>query len=557
MTKNPKKVVFMFGAGASVAAGVPDTYTFVDEFLNSIGDPDKRATTQKIINTLKEWKGEERIDIELLLETLTKLKNKESEPLLQFYSQKEFVLGQGFEKQPIIDDLKNFIKTKAIVPSGKIAYLQPLLAFIDKEKALDVISLNYDTCIEQLCSVNKRLYQDGFDIHWNPKTFEGSGSDIFLYKLHGSVLWYQSDKGDYIKLPIMTNEHEVQLITGEKAENLMLYPMRKFGYAEPLLELLVKVKHLLEDEACDILVVVGYSFRDEHIVRIILDVARKNKNFHIILVAPDAHEIYHKRLKYYDLNNKIPSSLEGRVSCLPYKFEKVLPSLLNNYVKNTREGMLRESICKQREIMGESTNWIEPILSFANADFSTKIKELLKNTEAKDYERNWKAILRAFVSLYLTSLSTDRQSADKIFKNMEELLLKVFVNGIRVDISAFNPAAKGYNVSVIFNEYPNAMKEEVDSLINFCTIRRSFLLKDEPVGFERLLGKLRKLSQYLAELEAGNVVISKYIPMRSNMLTDLPELNKLYTESMSPDISKMKELIRRIEIAQITPIIMI
>jgi len=125
MAENIKKVVFMFGAGASVAAGVPDTYAFVEEFLNNISDPDKKATTQKIINTLKKWKGEERIDIELLLETLTKLNTKESEPLLQFYSQKEFVLGGDFEKQPIIDDLKNFIKAKAIVPAGKIAYLQP------------------------------------------------------------------------------------------------------------------------------------------------------------------------------------------------------------------------------------------------------------------------------------------------------------------------------------------------------------------------------------------------------------------------------------------------
>ena len=75
------QVMFFLGAGASVAADVPDTFSFVKEFRDSIGDAAKKETIEKIIQTLKKWKGSE-IDIELLLETLTKLETKEQEPLL-------------------------------------------------------------------------------------------------------------------------------------------------------------------------------------------------------------------------------------------------------------------------------------------------------------------------------------------------------------------------------------------------------------------------------------------------------------------------------------------
>ena len=302
------EIMFFLGAGASVKAGVPDTYSFVNEFINSISDSDKKDQLGKIVGILKDWKDDS-IDIELLLETLTKLWERDQEPILNFFADKDAVLSEYSENKSLIDDLKNFIKNKAIVSEENIQYLKPLLSFVDEFRPLHIISLNYDSCIEQFCNVHKLAYQDGFDVHWNPKNFMAEHTDVCLYKIHGSVMWYQSDRGSYIKLPVMAKENEIQLITGEKAKNLMLYPMQKWGYAEPLLELLVESKHLLESGVCKILVVVGYSFRDAHIKRIIWDVARKNKDLHLILIGPNAHQIYNEKLKYYDDSHTIPSSL--------------------------------------------------------------------------------------------------------------------------------------------------------------------------------------------------------------------------------------------------------
>jgi len=227
--------VFLLGASASVKAGVPDTFRFVKEFQRNITNPGERYTINKIIKTLRDWQHSD-IDVELLLETLTKLDTREQEPLLKFFRGGEFVLSGYSEKRPIVEGLKDFIKRKAIIESPeKIRYFEPLLGFIEEHTPLDIFSVNYDTCIEQFCNVYKLNYQDGFDVNWNPQVFERENIDIRLYKLHGSIIWYRSDRSGYIKLPVMIEKAGIQLITGEKAESLMLYPMQKFDYAEPLL----------------------------------------------------------------------------------------------------------------------------------------------------------------------------------------------------------------------------------------------------------------------------------------------------------------------------------
>jgi len=121
----------------------------------------------------------------------------------------KFILSEYSQKAPLIKDLKNFIKSKAIVSEEKIEYLKPLRGFIEEYRPLDIISVNYDICIEQFCNTHRLSYQDGFDVNWNPKTFAREHTDIRLYKLHGSVMWYQSDRGGYIKSPVMSEESAI------------------------------------------------------------------------------------------------------------------------------------------------------------------------------------------------------------------------------------------------------------------------------------------------------------------------------------------------------------
>jgi len=532
--KQSSQIIFFLGAGASVAAGVPDTYSFVKEFIDSIQNRDKRRTIEKIVQILGNWKNSD-IDVELLLETLTKLENKEQEPLLRFYQGGDFVLKGYPEKEPLINDLKDFIKSKAIVSEDKIRYLQPLLSFVEEFKPLDVISVNYDTCIEQFCNVHKLAYQDGFDVHWNPKTFTTEHTDIRLYKLHGSVIWYQSDRGGYIKLPVMTETSNIQLVTGERADNLMLYPMQKWDYAEPLLELLVHIKQLLESDTCKFLIFVGYSFRDDHIKRILWDAARKNRELHLILVGPKAYEIYSKKLKSYDAHSRIPSSLDGRVVCLPYKFEEVLPYLKNYYLKNLREGFSNMYAQQQLEIRGEKAFWMSCLRSFANAEYTEKVEDLLNRINAFELKRDWQLSLELPLIMTFTLLSNNQeQKANRYLRDFNKLLYvmieRINTNAMRdppvIEIN-FNYQRHDSGTGYIRAEQ---FKRVIETLSEFCEIKTRFV---NHIGneFPKITEKLKKLKHYLEPFkEERGIKFQDYVNLRENKIPDVEQFRNEYKE---------------------------
>ena len=409
---NPKRISFLLGAGASKSAGVPTTFEFVEEFNKIIDDSDdkkikylNRTIQEKIQKRLKE--GSQKVDVEELLRTLNEILNfgnfektaisafLEEDVIYNVLHNDELNLNNDDEIQRLIKDiydkLLNFIRAKVIIPKSeivkKIEYLLPLRAFFDSGP-LNIYSVNYDTVIEQFCAENRLNFTDGFDEAWNPGLFDDEKNfDIKLFKIHGSITWYKTEYNRFIKSLVGGKEgssDKIELITGEKAENLMIYPAQKYEYYEPLFELLMKMKENLL-KSCDILFIVGYSFRDNHIRQLIWDVARKNKDLFIVLIGPDSWQIYKNRLRSYDNNNKILSSINGRVVCLPYYFEKIFPSL-NDFITKLNNANEQYKDCIRKEIKGETTNisecWINCLLpaikSYNHERFNNIFNEKLK-----------------------------------------------------------------------------------------------------------------------------------------------------------------------------------
>lgn len=199
-------VIFLFGAGASVDAGIPDTYTFVKAFQDFIKQeyPALLEPLLQIINTCEKTNSKDqktnKVDVEQLLGILRRLTSRENDLLLAFYEPKNFCLKWGeadfFKLQTLLED---FIREQVIAKEDDLTYLQELLNF---DTPLEIFSTNYDTCIEQISYRNHRRYTDGFDINWNPKIFEND-YDVKHYKMHGSIIWYENAKTkECIKIPV-------------------------------------------------------------------------------------------------------------------------------------------------------------------------------------------------------------------------------------------------------------------------------------------------------------------------------------------------------------------
>ncbi|APV43662.1 SIR2-like domain-containing protein [Dehalogenimonas formicexedens] len=530
------ETVFLFGAGASVCAGVPDTFRFVKEFENATRLNELGSTVKKIIEILKSWHGKD-IDVELLLDTLTKLDTKDQEPLLRFFQNAEFVLEGYSDKYPIVKDLKDFIKNKAIIhDQTMIRYLEPLLGFVEENRPLKIFSLNYDTCVEQFCTMYRLQYQDGFDINWNPAVFERADADILLFKMHGSVIWFRSDQAGYMKLPIMTDESSVKLITGERAESLMLYPMQKTGYEEPLLELVTRFRTILHK--CGVLIVIGYSFRDDHLLKILFDAARGNPELVVMLVDPQAGLIYQNKLRYFDPQSKIPSSLEGRVVCLPYKFEDALQYLKNDYLNPLRAGLSSFSTCRSSERRGYPARWLECLIPLANAEYIDKVAMLLheEKVDVNDIAEQWKTIIELHLKVAFNYIANKRQDdAEPYLNKLKKTLKTIIYNRMSVEPIRIDGGQVAFNVrfNVIKSDpnmpyvAPQALQGFLDEQHEFM-VTRSGMMTDTSamVAFKFL----RNLISYLDLFSSGRFTLSDYHSVRELSTDEIETLDNLKEE---------------------------
>jgi tetratricopeptide (TPR) repeat protein len=543
--------IFFLGAGASVKAGVPDTFGLVETFKAHVSD--QAETSQaltKILEILEDWKrtndeGGQRVDIELLLETLERLDRKDKDILLKFYEVARYKLSGYSEKRPIITQLKDFVKAEGIVPSENISYLEHFLGFVTDYKPLDIFSVNYDISVEQFCNTFKTSYTDGFDNKWNPKLFEENRFDIRLYKLHGSIMWYRTDRGDYVKIPTLSRHSETELITGERADTLMLYPMRKWEYAEPLLELLLVLKRRLENAG--FVIVVGYSFRDDHIRNIFWDAAIRNPKLNIILISPSAHRIYKGRLMTYEATEhqnatKIPSALKGRVVCLPYKFEDVFSELRKHYAYRLREGLNLESAESRKEIRGEETNWTQILKAYVDCNHMEKVQDIETKIDMSAFftvNPTMMVDLTVGAVVNYSSLE-DYEQARRWYDRMRKLIL---YNPLNVEITQ---SVRELGVRAGFKIGGNSYLTFKQVYDNTRHAFKDFDFKKSIMPLDRLaevgsqFEALQRLNRYLtswSEQQDGYLTASKYIEKRrqhhANDIDEFGDRLREYTERLA------------------------
>jgi hypothetical protein len=166
-------------------------------------------------------------------------------------------------------------------PTRSVEYLDPLLDLAHEQRALTVATLNYDRCME-LAAERKGTSCDTAIESWLREPSQWPETGIRLLKLHGSVDWVL-ERGSYA-LPEM-------IVRTARLEESVRQPAIVFGEGGklrsegPYLELLLQWARAI-DEA-DRLLIVGYSFRDEHVNESIARWFNRDETRRIVTVSPD------------------------------------------------------------------------------------------------------------------------------------------------------------------------------------------------------------------------------------------------------------------------------
>ncbi|MFC1604402.1 SIR2 family protein [Planctomycetota bacterium] len=124
---------------------------------------------------------------------------------------------------------------------------------------------NYDTLLEDALILEKQKICDGFTGtamgFWNPEISFKESNSVNIYKLHGSVDWYNHKEDGIIR-----SRYGVKYCSDVK--NILIYPQAT-KYVEtqkdPFTTLFSRFRDRLNSNNDNILVTSGYSFGDNHI----------------------------------------------------------------------------------------------------------------------------------------------------------------------------------------------------------------------------------------------------------------------------------------------------
>lgn len=180
--------------------------------------------------------------------------------------------------------------------TGHVNFLQKITNRRNGSGRTKIFTLNYDTLFEQAARRLETVVIDGFSFS-HPRTFGGQYYDLdivhrersrmfneenflrhvfHLYKMHGSVDWKRNGN---------------QIIQNDDAETdghnpIMIFPANsKFeeSYKYPFFEMMSRFQMELRKQNVNLLIL-GYSFHDAHVNRVIEEAIQLNANLHLIIV---------------------------------------------------------------------------------------------------------------------------------------------------------------------------------------------------------------------------------------------------------------------------------
>ncbi len=285
-------IIFLFGAGASKEAGIKITSEMISEIENTLIQDtwskykDLYYYLKSAILFSKGLKGNfsKYLNIEELMIVISDLVRSEENTLYPFIANWNFkfleLAGEGFINLKAFESeirKRLFNSWISITSYSKASYFKKFIEFQNEyEFPLEIFSLNYDMCFEN--AIGDLSIETGFDdMKWVGTTFKDNNSEkkFHLYKLHGSINWY-NDEGTCTKAdgPISDEDYQKVMIFGEK---MKLQPI------DPYFFMVSEFRNKLENAL--LLICIGYSFGDDYINKIIEQSSHKNQEIIILDVS--------------------------------------------------------------------------------------------------------------------------------------------------------------------------------------------------------------------------------------------------------------------------------
>lgn len=374
------KIIYLLGAGASLPAKLPDIRTLTNDFFN---ESERQFGNNQIgnkISILKEVTNShfpKRQDLESFMTLTKRLQYGDDYQLFLFrYEQLKEIDPSDIIR--INKFAQDFIRIKLEdINKASADYLSPLQGLIN-DGSIEIFSLNYDGVIDLFCENFKIRYSDGFTPFWDPSSFDVSNNIVKIFKLHGSLYWFKNTSGKIVKIPVKGLKlDKVKYISDDLLDEMMIYPtLQKEKYSEIYAWLSSRFISTLNQS--NLLVVIGYSFRDDDITSNIKQALEYNEDLWTVIVSPNA-QTHKSKLAY---NHDI--SLASRIIPINMQIQDVLVrGNLYEFIRILRNNILkeRELIKRQYQVRAVLSDWAKLIagyISISHTERTEYIEKTLK-----------------------------------------------------------------------------------------------------------------------------------------------------------------------------------
>ena len=326
-------VAVLLGAGASVEAGVPTAREFTDLLMNfstHFPDDDSPAVENLVRHVqlriaIAQGRPASSIDFEIVLGALADISTGKLPATFSLFSADASFPG-GSEASKLLRDrtrrMFDLLRQLLVTSSERTDYLRSLLALRLPRQPLELFTLNFDTTIEAMLVRSRKKFVDGFSPlktpvgwrRWDPAQFDRASVTARVYKLHGSVDWafpypwsgrisdsksIDLQPEDYLNAyPWMVSIPDWADLPFEiPGSSAGVVPAMNFGtrkellYTEtPFAELFVRFRRCLTEVS--VLVIAGYSFRDERVNRVVEEaVVARTGALRVVVVDPAVFQV--------------------------------------------------------------------------------------------------------------------------------------------------------------------------------------------------------------------------------------------------------------------------
>ena len=338
-----KKIGCFFGAGTSMAMGLPGIAVLTENVINDIDGDDKKKIDGLLKHIKKHSPNGDKATIEDLLNHVRMIRQitYEKKDIEHLKISGENAVELDRKICGIIHKHLSAKEDETTAKENGLKTMQKFIAWYNwsvQDYSRELFTLNYDLIIEKSMESLQIPFFDGFIGAYEPFFHTESVEEIDrnsklpnswtrLWKLHGSLGWYWKKEKNGARVIRLGAQKP-----HESLDELVIYPSKdkyESSRKQPFLTYLDRLRNYLR-EGETLFVIAGYSFSDEHINEIIFSSLRQNNRLHAITflfdneslekIRPHAERI--PNLALYGPNSAVIGGIYGDWSVYDDNFER-------------------------------------------------------------------------------------------------------------------------------------------------------------------------------------------------------------------------------------------